>query len=204
MNPAGRPAKDLSQSRKDAVLRAAREEFASNGYHATTVDSIARRAGVSKRTVYFWHADKAALFDACVLDGASSLSLPKLEVSDRWEEDLALFGKAMLHALSSDYAVGMIRLLTREGIDIATVAQTIAAGGGYLYAPLVDLLVSKGIEGDEAMTLAQLYIAMLMSDVQRRLLLGQATPSASEIDAFADIATRTFLGGISSRITTGD
>jgi TetR/AcrR family transcriptional regulator, mexJK operon transcriptional repressor len=99
----------------DAVLCAAREEFASNGYHATTVDAIARRAGVSKRTVYFWHADKAALFDACVLDGASSLSLPKLEVGDRWEEDLAQFGKAMLHALSSDYAIGMIRL-PPEGI----------------------------------------------------------------------------------------
>lgn len=182
-----------------AVLSAAREEFASNGYHATTVEAIARRAGVSKRTVYFWHADKAALFDACVLNGASSLSLPSLEVGERWEDDLVQFGKEVLQELSSDYAIGMIRLLMREGGEVGTVTQTIAAGETYLHEPVADLLSSLGLDKDEAWTLARLYAAMLTSELQRRLLLGKPMPSRQQSDDFAVIATRTFLAGVRGR-----
>jgi AcrR family transcriptional regulator len=47
-----------------AVLTAARELFVANGYGATTLDDIARRAGVSKPTVFTAVGNKAALLSA--------------------------------------------------------------------------------------------------------------------------------------------
>ena len=52
------------QLRREAILRAAAEVFAARGYQGTTVEEIARRAGVAKGTPYLHFADKADLFYA--------------------------------------------------------------------------------------------------------------------------------------------
>ena len=48
----------------DDLRRIALEEFASTGYHATSIQQIADRAGVSKATVLYHFASKEALLDA--------------------------------------------------------------------------------------------------------------------------------------------
>lgn len=48
------------------ILSAALEVFAEQGVGAARLDDIARRAGVSKGTIYLYYADKDALFRACV------------------------------------------------------------------------------------------------------------------------------------------
>jgi AcrR family transcriptional regulator len=40
--------------------------FLSEGYGSTSIDAVARRAGISKRTFYHRFEDKAALFAAVV------------------------------------------------------------------------------------------------------------------------------------------
>jgi len=44
------------------ILSAARALFAENGYNATHVDEIARRAGVNKATIYYQIGDKDTLY----------------------------------------------------------------------------------------------------------------------------------------------
>ena len=46
------------------ILQAALEEFHTYGYTAARLDRIARRAGVSRGTVYIYYDNKDALFDA--------------------------------------------------------------------------------------------------------------------------------------------
>jgi len=60
----GRPSRAQSQSKRDAVLRVAREIFETKGFDAATVSEIASAAGVSSRTMYKWHPDKPSLFSA--------------------------------------------------------------------------------------------------------------------------------------------
>jgi TetR/AcrR family transcriptional regulator len=48
----------------DDLRRVALEEFASTGYHATSIQQIADRAGVSKATVLYHFASKEALLEA--------------------------------------------------------------------------------------------------------------------------------------------
>lgn len=52
-----------SEAKRAAVLDAAEALFVAEGYEATSVDAIAARAGVSKRTVYDHFGDKRHLFD---------------------------------------------------------------------------------------------------------------------------------------------
>jgi TetR/AcrR family acrAB operon transcriptional repressor len=46
-----------------AILRAALDEFSQRGYSATTLDGIARVAGVTRGAVYWHFASKAALYE---------------------------------------------------------------------------------------------------------------------------------------------
>lgn len=51
-----------SEAKRAAILDAAEALFASDGYELTSVDAIAARAAVSKRTVYDHFGDKQSLF----------------------------------------------------------------------------------------------------------------------------------------------
>ena len=55
------------RDKQDAILRAARELFATNGYDDTTIAEIARAAGVAVGTVYLYFANKHdILVDVCL------------------------------------------------------------------------------------------------------------------------------------------
>lgn len=50
--------------RRDAVIDAARELFIQHGQSATSVDAIAKRAGVAKGTVYLYFSSKEHIIEA--------------------------------------------------------------------------------------------------------------------------------------------
>lgn len=54
------------QDRPDEITAAAFEAFAENGYAATRVDDVAKRAGVSKGLMYLYFKTKEELFKAVV------------------------------------------------------------------------------------------------------------------------------------------
>lgn len=49
-------------SRRQDILAAAKSVFAENGYHATTIADIARAAGLSYGSIYWYYESKEALF----------------------------------------------------------------------------------------------------------------------------------------------
>ncbi|MCX7823515.1 MAG: TetR/AcrR family transcriptional regulator [Syntrophobacterales bacterium] len=53
----------LYPSTRELILSAALEIFAEKGYHDTTVDDIAKRAGIAKGSVYRYFPSKEALFN---------------------------------------------------------------------------------------------------------------------------------------------
>jgi TetR/AcrR family transcriptional repressor of mexJK operon len=62
-----------SAAKRAAILGAARELFLGEGYDRTSMDAVAARAGVSKRTVYDYYGDKDALLLAVFEHVASSI-----------------------------------------------------------------------------------------------------------------------------------
>jgi AcrR family transcriptional regulator len=61
------------RERRRSILQAARETFFENGFHHTTVDSVAERAEVSKGTVYLYFESKEALLAHLLLEGLENL-----------------------------------------------------------------------------------------------------------------------------------
>ena len=49
-------------------METARAEFADSGYAATSMENVARHAGVSTKTLYRLFPNKAALFEAMVTE----------------------------------------------------------------------------------------------------------------------------------------
>ena len=64
----GRPQARCDEDTRALILEAARTEFAASGYAATSMDSVARCAGVSTKTLYRLNPNKAALFEAMITD----------------------------------------------------------------------------------------------------------------------------------------
>jgi AcrR family transcriptional regulator len=65
--------KNRTKDRRNEVLDAARDLFFANGYHGTTVEKIATRAGYSKRTVYLDFRNKDELFMTICAEGGQRL-----------------------------------------------------------------------------------------------------------------------------------
>src|SRR5215510_11345740 len=65
----GRPQARPDEETRAVILDAARQEFAATGYAATSMESVARRAGVSTKTLYRLIPNKAALFEGVLTDG---------------------------------------------------------------------------------------------------------------------------------------
>lgn len=57
---------NLESTKSEAILKGAMEEFLAHGYAATSMDKIAKTAGVSKATLYSHFGDKEGLFNAVI------------------------------------------------------------------------------------------------------------------------------------------
>jgi AcrR family transcriptional regulator len=90
-----------SDATRAAILAAAREQFASSGYQAATIRSIATAAGIDPSMVMRYYGNKEGLFAAAAefdLRLPDLQALPRKEVGaalvahflDRWEDDEAL------------------------------------------------------------------------------------------------------------------
>ncbi|MGF1539674.1 MAG: TetR/AcrR family transcriptional regulator [Pleurocapsa sp.] len=61
-------ASSKSEEKTAAILQGAIQEFLQHGYAATSMDKVAKTAGVSKATVYSHFGDKESLFNAVMQD----------------------------------------------------------------------------------------------------------------------------------------
>ncbi|NEB02157.1 TetR/AcrR family transcriptional regulator [Streptomyces sp. SID13726] len=71
--PTTKPLREGATPKRAAILTAARELFLADGFDRSSVDAVAARAGVSKRTVYDYFGDKQTLLQAVVDDVGHSL-----------------------------------------------------------------------------------------------------------------------------------
>jgi AcrR family transcriptional regulator len=65
------PKRKKQRDARSRILRSALDEFSDKGYHASTIDSIAERAGIAKGTVYRYFNTKEGLFNALKEDTIS-------------------------------------------------------------------------------------------------------------------------------------
>ncbi|MBX4148562.1 TetR/AcrR family transcriptional regulator [Paenibacillus sp. FSL W7-1279] len=115
-----------SSDKRAKIIAAARDLFLSDGFDRSSVDAVAAKAGVSKRTVYDYYGDKQNLLLAVVEETSRAvLDMIKQGISDYlWEfEDLEqaliLFCEQFVTSAkgSSDYSA-LMRLVTMEAANL--------------------------------------------------------------------------------------
>lgn len=89
--PRGRPQLRSDEETRQIVFDAGRHAFAVDGYAATSTEELARRAGISTKTLYRLFPGKAALFEAMCADRLERLlSAVDLQGSDEVDIETGL------------------------------------------------------------------------------------------------------------------
>src|ERR1700759_4860551 len=92
----GRPQVRCDEETRAVIVDAARKQFAGTGFASTSMDSVARAAGVSTKTLYRLFPNKQALFEGMVIERTDALvSTVKLRACDGGDVEPAL-GEALL------------------------------------------------------------------------------------------------------------
>lgn len=107
----GRP---RSQLKNQSILQAASDLFMEKGFDGTSMDEVAKRAGVSKQTVYSHFSSKEQLFSASisrVIHDYFPESACEDDVIHTVEGDLRQICEQFTRLLVSEDAISMFRLL---------------------------------------------------------------------------------------------
>ena len=115
-----------SAERREAILAAALEEFAVNGFAGTRLDDIAQRAKIAKGTIYLYFADKETLFQellramfAPIVKGFEQMPADDVPTRDIIERIVALFVREVIGTRRKD----VIRLVISEGSRFPALAE---------------------------------------------------------------------------------
>ena len=200
----GRPQVRPDDETRQIIYEAARYEFAANGYAATSTEMVARRAGVSTKTLYRLIPNKAALFEGMVADRLDRFLLDvNLHAADHADIEEALVAALMACAsLSLDREViALQRMVLQEAGKFSDLAETFYKSGiQRTVAALADWLRVQGkrglIELDDADEAAGILLGMLASAPQRAAIFGGLPlPLRSEIEHRASLCAKLFLRG---------
>jgi AcrR family transcriptional regulator len=164
--PGGRTARVRS-----AVLQAALEELAEGGYAALTFESVARRAGVHKTTLYRrWGTRENLLLDAMLERGRELVPIPD---TGSLREDLLEYGRAIAANVRAPEAEALVRAAASVGDSEAELAQATRRFWNArldLAAEMVERAVARGEIPPQAdphavveAVVAPIYFRLLMS-----------------------------------------
>ena len=135
--PPGRPRIHSVEEQRETILRAARTVFAEQDFHGTTIERVAREAGVARPAVYELFGGKDELFVAVVEDCAMRLAL-SMEQRRELHRDLPV--TAVVRA-----NVAAVFDFIAEQPDVAAIIR-IAEYGGFGPAKTEVLRVRRTIE----------------------------------------------------------
>ncbi|MFG1425522.1 TetR/AcrR family transcriptional regulator [Roseixanthobacter glucoisosaccharinicivorans] len=181
--PRGRP-----QVRPDAetarlVLEAAEQSFAERGYADTTIDEVAKAAGVAKKTIYRLFGGKADLLGGIIRARADTFTMSIKAESEDIPLDEALFDileKFTRLVLSPD-AIAQNRLSMAEAQRFPEVAAAFYEHGRlHTTKALAEWLAHQCARGlivlDDPLTVASILLSMAADEPLRRTSLGIAPP----------------------------
>ncbi|WP_047257914.1 TetR/AcrR family transcriptional regulator [Chromobacterium subtsugae] len=181
--PRGRPALS-AETLRHQVLQAATALLLNDGYPALSIEAVAKRAGVAKKTVYRFADNREQLLAAIVDDWTAGLARA-VETPEDEGKDLPHALEALLLAIAervlSAEAVGMFKLLSNDFPGREQALESYAQHGIRRSAALLaDWLAERQRHGqlrvDHPASCAELLLAMAIAEPLRQRVLGLAAP----------------------------
>jgi TetR/AcrR family transcriptional repressor of mexJK operon len=200
----GRPPRADALKLRSRILQVATELFLEQGYGSTSIEAVAARAGVSKRTFYDRFDDKAALFTAVVHSIIEHIRPPAnvpLLAGASLPEILERLAGLILRAALSPQALALHRLVTGESSRFPELALAVETEGRQSEATdlIAGLLAREQrnpkIDSEDQRFAADQFIYMVVTLPQRRALGFGVPMTAAELDAWAHKVVILFLEG---------
>lgn len=193
-----------AQAKRAAVIAAGATVFLEQGFGAAAMDEVARRAQVSKATIYSYFSGKQALFEAIIGERCASM-IPATfaaELADLPPADaLRVIGERFLGALLSRDALPLYRVVLAESPRFPELGEGFYRNGpARIAGALAEYLAGQQARGvldfADARLAAEQFLGMVLGHMHVRMLLAVSqAPSQDAIARAVGQAVRIFVDG---------
>jgi AcrR family transcriptional regulator len=201
-----------AEARPDELLDAAMAVFSEKGFAGTKMDDIARRAGVSKGTVYLYFTSKEALIEGIIHRAVAPIASGALPQLAAFEGDprlpITMLLRTIAGLLSDPAKLAIPRLFLREGMNIPGMADIYRRDVLDQAIPVLTGLVARGIASghlrpvDPDLTVRSI-IGPLIAHVALSEIFGIRPADGLALDRLIDNHIDILFGGISAERSEG-
>ncbi len=204
---AGRPTSEQAEARHGELLDAALDLFLEHGFELTTIEMIAARINMTKRTVYARYPDKAALFGAAVQRAVERQIVPRsvLEDLDQGDltETLASIARLRIGQVMTPNGLRLQRIINTESyrfpeIFTANFEQSAKPVIDYVVGLLDDAIAAGQIAPTDSRLAASAFMSMVVGGQVRAIVSGRL-PTQAEMDRKIQFTVRLLLDGLRPR-----
>jgi TetR/AcrR family transcriptional regulator, mexJK operon transcriptional repressor len=203
----GRPTREQQEQRHEELLNVALDIFLEKGFEQTTMEEIAIRVGMSKRTVYARYEDKASLFKAAVQRAVQRYTVPRSEVealaTNDLAETLAAVARQRIANVATPVATKLQRILSAQSYRFPELFHAaFDEGAGPTINFLKDLFMHYAKQGQIHVTdprrAATAFLSLAVGGPARIIVSGNKIDDAA-IEDHIHFAVNLFLKGVSCR-----
>ena len=204
-----RKAKPRWQRRKDArpeeLVRAGLEEFVERGFAATRLEDVARRAGVTKGTIYLYFESKEALFKAVVRETI----VPVIAQGEALAKSFTGSARELVEQLVREYwrlvgetaLAGIPKLMMAEASHFPELTrfyyEEVVTRGHRLMAGVIERGIKNGeFRAVDVMIAAKLAMSPLMHATVVRQAFAACMPEGFNVRRYLDTHIDLYLHGI--------
>src|SRR5665213_4536727 len=203
----GRPQVRPDDETRRMIYEAARRQIAENGYAATSMEMVARQAGVSTKTLYRLIPAKTVLFENMISDRIDRfVSTVNLRGCEHRDIEMALQSALVTCAelILDPEVVALYRMMLAEGEMFPDIPETFYRKAMQrTVAALADWLRARQKLGlialDDVDQAAGMLLGMIVFEPQRAALYGhRPLPDRADISERARACAKLFLRGCRS------
>lgn len=201
----GRPSRAEAERREEKILDVATALFVKHGFAATSIEAVARGAGVAKQTLYARYTDKAALYVAVIRrminqwrQTVDETVVPDAEVT----EMLVALGRSLIAAATRPQSLALRRVMYFEAPRFPEMAALVhelwSEHGWRTIAAILERECARGrLRPCDAVFSAQQFYHLVASEAVNRLLSAHPRPfNDAECEDWIRRSVALFLAGI--------
>lgn len=198
--PASERPAAIARRKLETVTRAAWRLFLDHGFSATSMDAVAKSAGVSKATLYAYFPSKEALFASLIVAECEDLerNLPLPDLSAGLEQGLREFARQYLQLFITRKDFAFVRIIANESGRFPELGRLFFDSGPVArtrrLAQFLEKAKAQGLlEFDDAVETADQFLSLVRGELPLRVVLGLSDIPKETIDRQIEAGVKFFL-----------
>jgi len=182
------------------VTQAARQLFLDQGFSATSMDAVAKAAGVSKATLYAYFPSKETLFASLITAECEEMQrlLPQPDLSEGFVPALRRFARQYIDVFIERKDVAFVRLIANESSRFPELGRLFYESGPQAtirrLARFLDEARADGLlQFEDSAVAATQFLSLVRGELPLRVVLGLVGLAKATIDRDIEAGLAFFL-----------